>query len=231
MPSYDVLKKHQSELIRKALKGSLFLAKEGALGITTLTVARAAVTGPPAVPAGIDLSPLPTGWEDAGLLSNDGVGAENESTSSDITSWGYVSPTRSDIITDTTTLSATMQETKLLTLGIYTGADLSTIVPVAGTGEIRIPKPARPRSSYWRGLLVAVDESDSGEVFIARYFPRLKVTDKSGQVFGGGEEPVSYGVTLQTYVDDAVGYSENWLFGGEGFKNDLVKMGFPAAAA
>lgn len=230
MPSYDTLKKHQSELIRKALKGSLFLAKENALGITTLTTYTAAVTGPPVVPAKIDLTVLPADWEDAGLLTNDGVSAESETTSSDVTSWGYTSPTRSDIITDTTTLSVVMQETKLLTLGIYTGQDMSTIVPTADTGEVAISKPARPRSSYWRGLLLAVDESDSGEVFIGRYFPRIKVTDKAGQTYGGGEEPISYGITLQTYVDDTAGFSERWLFGGDGWKNDLAKIGFPAAA-
>lgn len=224
MPSYDDLKNHQSELIRKALKGSFFIAPPDAAQITNLTSYTA---GPPAV---IALTPLPVSWDDLGLIGSDGVAASGEQSASDITSWGYVQPTRSDITTDTTTLTVVAQETKLLTIGLYTGADLSNVTPAANTGEVSIAKAARPRSQYNRGLLLAVDESDDGEIFIGRYFPRLKVTGKSDQSFGGGDEPISWGVTLQTYVDDTAGYSERWLFGGPGWRAKLTQMGFPAAA-
>lgn len=230
MANYDDLKNHQAELIRKALKGSMFHAEESAAAITTLTTYHPAVTGPPAVPAFVDLTALPTGWDDLGLLNSDGVAASNEVSNSDITSWGYTSPTRSDVTTDTTTLTVVCQETKLNTIGLYTGADMAALTPAAGSGEISIEKPARPRTVYVRGLLLAVDESDDGEIFIGRFFPRLKVTGKSDQSFGGGDEPITWGVTMQTYVDDALGYSERWLFGGDGWKAKLTAMGFPAAA-
>lgn len=220
MANYDDLKNHQAELIRKALKGSFFLADEDATGITVLTEYTA---GPPAV---ISLKALPTGWDDLGLLSSDGVGASEEQSNSDVTSWGYTSPTRSDVVTDTTTLTVVAQETKLLTLGLYTGQDMSTVTPDAQTGEVQIDKASRPKNPHYRGLLLAVDESDDGEIFIGRYFPKIKRTGKNDQQFGGGDEPISYGVTMQTYVDDAVGFSERWLFGGEGWKAKLAKMGF-----
>lgn len=227
MPSYDALKKHQSELIRKALKGSMFTADATAAGITTLTTYTAATTTTPAI---IDLTPLPPAWDDVGLLSADGVSASTDASSSDVTSWGYTSPTRSDVTTDTTSLTVVMQETKLRSIGLYTGQDMSVVKPAANTGEITISKPARPRNPYYRGLLLAVDESDDGEIFIGRYFPRIKVTGKGDQAFGGGDEPIAWNVTFTTYLDDAVGYSERWLFGGVGWKAKLVDMGFPAAA-
>jgi hypothetical protein len=218
--NYDTLKKHQAALIRKSLKGSFFLAPDTAPAIAALTSYTA---GPPAV---ISLTALPTGWEDLGLLSNDGVSASNNVSSSDVSSWGYTTPTRSDVTADTTTLTVVAQETKLLTIGLYTGQDMSTVVPAVNTGEVAISKPQRPASRYYRGLLLAVDESNEGEVFIGRYFPKIKVTGKSDQSFGGGDDPVSWGVTLQTYMDDAAGYSERWLFGGTGWQADLVEMGF-----
>lgn len=222
MAGYDDIKNHQAELIRKALKGSFFIADPDAAPIANLT---AYAAGPPAV---ISLNALPTGWDDLGLLGSDGIAAASEVSASDITSWGYTSPTRSDVITDTTTLTVVAQETKLLTIGLYTGQDMSVVDPAANTGEVQIDKPQRPASRYVRGLLLAVDEADEGEIFIGRYFPRLKVTGKSDQAFGGGDEPISWGVSLQTYVDDTAGFSERWLFGGAGWNAKLAAMGFAA---
>lgn len=224
MPSFDELKNHQADLIRKALKGSFFVADEDAAHLGDLTILTA---GPPAT---IDLAPLPTNWDDLGLLSSDGVGTSSDVSNSDVTSWGYTSPTRSDVVTDTTTLTVAAQETKLLTIGLYTAQDMSTVTPAAGTGEVTIEKAPRPRSVYVRGLLLAIDDTSDGEIYIGRYFPRLKVTGKSDQPFGGGDEPIGWGVTLQTYVDDEVGFSEAWHFGGPGWLAKLDDMGFPAAA-
>lgn len=221
MPSYDDLKNHQSELIRKALKGSFFLAPESAAPIGNLTSGTA---------GNIALTALPQGWDDLGLLSQDGVAASSEQSSSEVTSWGYTSPTRSDVMTDTTSLTVVAQETKVTTLGLYTGQNMASITPATGTGEVAINKPARPSSRYYRGLLLAVDEAEAGEIFIGRFFPRIKVTGKSDQSFGGGDEPIAWGVTLQTYVDNTLGYSEGWRFGGPGWRAKLVAMGFPAAA-
>lgn len=221
MPSYDSLKKHQSDLIRKALKGSFFVAPFSAAAIGALTTGTGAANS---------LTALPTGWEDLGLLSADGVGTSGDRSTSDITSWGYTTPTRSDVTADTTSLTVVAQETKLLSIGLYTGQDMSSVTPTAGTGEIAINKPARPSSRYYRGLLVSVDESAEGDIYIGRFFPKIKVTDKSDQSFGGGDDPITWGVTLTTFVDDALGYSEGWRFGGPGWAARLTKMGFPAAA-
>lgn len=222
MPNYEQLKNKQAELIRKALDGSVFLAPVTADPITALTTYTA---GPPAV---IALAELPEDWDDLGWLSSDGAAFSRDVSTSEVTSWGSVSPTRSDITADTTTLTFTAQETKLLTLGLATGADLSAIVPDADTGEVSIAKPARPASKHYRALSLAVDQGDAGEIYIARFLPRAKVTGYAEQAFGGGDDPVAWGVTLTGEEDSDLGYSERWIFGGAGWNALLADMGFTA---
>lgn len=222
--AYDALKQKQSELIRKALQGSVFIASVDADVPATLTD-----------PTDSKLVPLPTTgtptmpWEDLGWLSGDGAQFSNDVSSSDVTSWGSVAPTRSDITADTSTLTVVAQETKLITVGLYTGADLSAATPTVGSGEIVITKPSRPKSRVYRVLSLAVDDGDAGEIYIGRLLPRAKVNGKAEQAFGAGDDPIGYGVTFQGEEDSTLGFSERWFFGGPGWKALLVKMGFPAA--
>jgi hypothetical protein len=224
--TYDETKQHDNTLIRKALSGSLFVAPFDADPITTLTTYTAAVTGPPAVPEKIELTTLPTDWEDLGYLTDDGVGMDNEVSTSDTTSWQSTQPTRSDITTDTDTITVVAQETKLLTVGLYTGAVISPTALATNTKELAVAKPARPSSRYWRGLAVAVDGEGDEEFFIARFYPRLKVTGRNAQTFNKSDDPITWGVTLTSYVDDDLGYSCKYLFGGKGWKAKAEAMGF-----
>lgn len=223
MPSYDILKNKQAELIRKATDGSVFVAKSTAAAIAALTEL---VPGPPAV---IGLKALPTDYDDLGYLTTDGAQFSRDVSQSEVSSWGAVTPTRTDITADTTTLTVTAQETKLLTIGMATGADLANIVPDAGTGEVRIAKPVRPKSKHYRVLSLAVDQGDAGEIYIARFLPRAKVSSYAEQSFSGGDEAIPWGVTLTGEIDDDLGFSEQWLFGGAGWNALLEDMGFPVA--
>ena len=221
MPSYSALQNRQTELIRKASQGSFFIAPVTALPISALTTS----TGAP--PAQIvSLAPLPADWDDLGWLTSDGVASSREVSQSTVTSWGSVTPTRTDVTADTTTLTVTAQETKLLTIGLATGADLAGIVPNATTGEVSIAKPSRPSSRAYRGLVLAVDQGDAGEIYIARFFPRAKVSGYSAQSFGGGDDPITWGVTLTAEEDSTLGYSERYLFGGPGWRAILNDMGW-----
>jgi hypothetical protein len=218
--AYEELKNKQTELIRKALEGSVFLADVTAAPIADLTSYTA---GPPVT---IDLAPLPTEWDDLGWLSNDGAAFSRDVSTSDVTSWGSVSPTRSDVTADTSTLTVVAQETKLLTIGLATGADLAAVTPAANTGEVSIEKPARPSSKFYRVLSLAVDLGDAGEIYIGRFMPRAKVTSYAEQSFGGGDDPISWGVTFTGYEDSVLGYSERWIFAGPGWNALLTEMGF-----
>lgn len=220
MANYTALKNKQSELIRKALEGSAFLAPISAIAIADLT----SVTGvaPNEV---VDLAPLPVDYDDLGWLSTEGVSFAREVAQAEIASWGSVTPTRTDITSDSSTATVVCQETKLLTIGLATGADLAAITADPATGEVSIAKPARPSSKSYRLLTLAVDQADAGEIYIARFFPRAKVTNYAEQSFSGGDDPISWGVTFTGEVDSDLGYSERWIFGGAGWKALLTGMG------
>lgn len=220
MSSYDELRNKQQELIRKANDGSVFLADISADPITNLTTYTA---GPPVV---IDLTELPVDWDDLGWLTSDGAQFSRDVSSSEVTSWGSTTPTRTDITADTTTLTVVCQETKLLTIGLATGADLTSVTPAADTGEVSIAKPSRPKSKHYRVLSLAVDDTDDGEIYIARFLPRAKVSSFAEQSFGGGDDPITWGVTMTGEEDSTLGYTERWLFGGAGWNANLAKMGF-----
>lgn len=224
MADYEALKNKQTELVRKSLDGSAFVAPVTADAITTLTSYTA---GPPVV---IDLTPLPTDYDDLGWLTSDGMQFSRDVAASEVTSFGSVSPTRTDITSDTTTLTVTAQETKLLTIGMATGADLSNVVPTLNTGEVSIAKPVRPKSKHYRVLALAVDLGDAGEIYIARFLPRAKVTSYAEQSFANGDEAITWGVTFTGEEDSTLGYSERWIFGGPGWLALLDEMGFPPPA-
>ena len=224
MPAYDALKNKQNELIRKALDGSVFLAPISADPIAALTTATG--VSPNQV---ISLTTLPDDWDDLGFLTSDGASFARDVSASEVTSWGSVTPTRTDVVTDTSTLTVTAQETKLLTIGLATGADLAAVLANATTGEVSIAKPSRPKSKHYRVLSLAVDEGDGGEIYIARFMPRAKVSSYAEQSFGGGDDPITWGVTLTGETDSDLGYSERWIFGGAGWKALLTDMGISSA--
>lgn len=220
MATFAEIQNVQAELIRKAKAGSAFLAPVTAAGIDETFVG-----------AGGVLATLPAGYDDLGWLSSDGMGFSRDVATSDITSFGATSPTRSDITSDTSSITVTCQETKLLTIGLATGVDTSTIKTPDSSGAVMVRKPKTPSSKYYRLFCISKDEGDAGDIYIARFFPRAKVTSFSEQSFGGGDEPISWGVTMQGYPDDTLGFSEAWLFGGPGWNAIATEMGFDDVVA
>ena len=228
MADYEALKNKQQELIRKALDGSVFINPDLAAESVIAELTQSTGVAPDNV---IDLAPLPTGYDDLGWLTNDGAAFSRDVSTSEVSSWGSVSPTRTDVTSDTTTMSVTAQETKLLTIGLATGADLAAVLADLETGEVSIAKPVRPKSKSYRVLSLAVDLADDGEVYLGRFLPRAKVTGYSEQAFGAGDEPVTWGVTLTGEEDSDLGYSERWFFGGPGWLALLDEMGITQASA
>jgi hypothetical protein len=217
----------QRALIRKALDGSVFVSDflDGTGAPTSPIADLTAKTGT-APNEVIDLVALPLTYDDLGLLSTDGASFATDTTTSDVQSWGSVTPTRSDIISDTTTLSVVAQETKARTIGLMTAVDAAALVPDVDTGEVSIPKATRPQGRHYRLLSLAVDLTDSGEIYIARFLPKAKVTNRGEQAFGGGDDPIAWSFTFTGEVDDDLGYSERWIFGGAGWNATLAEMGW-----
>ena len=227
MANYDALRLQQQELIRKASGGSAFIAPVTADAIAADPfVFTAAVVGPPAVPEIIEMDDLPVGYEDIGYTTDDGLGFENETSQSDITSWQSITATRSDLLTDTDSMTVVAQETKLLTIGLYTGLDTAGFTTAANTGTLSIAKPIRPSNRYYRLFAVAVDGEGDNEIFICRFMPNAKVTGKVGQRYGKGDEAISWGVTFTAFADTTLGYASRYIFGGKGWKALLTEMGF-----
>lgn len=186
-----------------------------AVGVTTTT--------PGVAP---DLTALPTGWEDLGWITSDGVTYGRETEVSDVTSFGSVQPTRSDVTSDTITMSVVAQQTSLLTLGLYTGADTSALTATAGTGEFAIAKPDVPGFRYYRVLGLFIDRDDAGrEIYLARYMPRARITEWGEQQFSSGDDAINYSFTFTGYEDSSVGYSHRWIFAGPGWLALLSDMG------
>jgi hypothetical protein len=218
--SYDDLQQRNAALIFKALQGSVFVAPESAAAITTLT------------DTDKQLKTLPDDYEDVGWTSDDGAQFSRSVDTSDITGWGSVEPLRSDVTSDVTTLQIACLETKKSTIGLYTGADMSAVSPDASTGEVSIEKPARPGFRYYRVLAIAVDLTDDGELYVARFLPRARVTDYDDQNFQSSDDsPITWPVTMTGYEDPTLGYSEKYLFGGPGWAARLSAMGFSAAGS
>ncbi len=216
MPNYAALQTKKSELIRKGLEGGVLLARPSAVAVTAANLF-ASGTG--------ELQAAPTGYRELGWLSTDGAQFSRSVDSSDINSWGSREPTRSDTTADTTTLQVTAQETSALTLGLFTGTDPDAITPAAN-GAVEIRKPSTPTASFWRVLSIAMDQGDGGEIYLARFLPRAKVTDYADQAFNNGDDGITYGVTFTGFRDSALNPSESYLFGGPGWLALLDEMGF-----
>lgn len=219
MPNYAALQTKKSELIRKGLEGGVLLAKPSATAITAANLF--SNTG--------ELQAAPAGYKELGWLTTDGAQYSRSVDTSELSSWGASEPTRSDVTADTTTLQVTAQETNALTLGLFTGTDPASITPRPG-GAVEIRKAATPTSSFWRVLSIAMDRGDDGEIYLARFLPRAKVTDFADQAFNNGDDGITYGVTFTGFRDSTFGTSESYLFGGPGWLALLDKMGFPAPA-
>jgi len=218
MATFAEIQTLKTTLIRKAKSGSGYLAP-----IT------APVVDETFVGVGGVLAELPAGYFDLGWLSNDGMSFARDQSTSDVTSFGSVTPTRSDVTSDTETVTVVAQETKMDTIGLYTGAETVALKPGAN-GAVFIKKPVTPTTRHYRGFFISKDDGDFGDIYIARVMPRVKVTSFSGQAYGGGDDPISWGVTLMGYNDPDEGFATGYLFGGPGWNGLLEDMGFDASA-
>lgn len=219
MPNYAALADKKNQLIRKALTGSVFIAPPSVANLASLTSGSSAA-----------LVTLPTGWEDLGYVTKDGVGYGRETEQSEVTSFGSQQPTRTDQVSDVLSMTVTAQETKMLTLGLYIGVDTTGITAAAVTGELRIAKPQFAGNYHYRVLGLFVDEVEEGEIYMARYFPNAKITERGEQTMADGDDPVSYSLTFRAEEDSAVGTDAEWIFAGPGWLAMLDEMGIDQAA-
>lgn len=218
MATYADLEDKKNQLIRKSLTGSVLIASTTVANLAALTSG-----------AGSALVTLPTGWQDLGYVTKDGIGFGRETENSEVTSFGAQEPTRTDQVSDVLSMTVTAQETKLLTLGLYIGVDTTGIQAAATTGEVRIAKPSIAANFHYRVLALFVDEIEEGPVYMARYFPYAKIIERGEQTMTDGDDPVSYPLTFRAERDAATGVDAEWIFSGAGWLALLAGMGIPQA--
>ncbi len=220
MAVFADLQDKKNELIRRAKDGSIFVAQMSVTPPTALTSTSSSTL----------LTLDPEDWLDLGWISTDGVSYDRETEQVETQSFGSSEPTRSDVTRDEISLTCTAQETKALTIGITTGADIAAILANATTGEVQIAKPARPKLRFYRVLGLFLDHDDDGdEIYFGRLMPRAQVADFGSQGYNEDETGISYPMTWRGKEDSTLGYSHKWFFGGPGWKSLLTSMGIANA--
>jgi hypothetical protein len=216
--TYDALQQRKDDLIRKALEGSIFIAPYGTTLPTALT------TG-----ANGDLLTLPTGYVDVGWVdSKQGATWSRKPTVADVKSWGSLEPTRSDFTADDRVLKFTAQETKLITLELAEGVDMSTVTPDATSGEVAFSSPIRPTTRYYRVFGLFVDGEGSDAIYVGKSLPRAVVTSIGDEVWSQDADAITRALELSARTDPTEGYAIRHFFGGPGWKALLSEMGFGA---
>ncbi len=220
MAVFADLQDKKNELIRRAKDGSVFVAQMSVSVPTALTSTSAATL----------LTLDPEDWLDLGWISTDGVNYDRETEQVETQSFGSSEPTRSDVTRDEISLTCTAQETKALTIGITTGADIAAILANATTGEVQVAKPARPKLRFYRVLGLFLDHDDDGqEIYFGRLMPRAQVADFGSQGYNEDETGISYPMTWRGKEDSTLGFSHKWFWGGPGWKALLTDMGIANA--
>lgn len=217
MPNFAALDGKKIELIRKPLGGSLFIGDvaAGAISALTDTTTGALVT-------------LPTtggGYSDGGCFTDEGLRFARAIEQDEVTSFGFNTPTRTDITTDTESFQVDFQETNKRTISLFTGADPASLVPNATSGELKIVKPKVVAPRRYRALALSVDGPPEAEIYIGRFYPRLAVTDFADQAYAKGTE-LRWGCSFRAETDSTLGTPLTYFFGGPGWLALCASMGF-----
>lgn len=163
---------------------------------------------------------LPFGWH-----TDDGLQWAREIEKSEITGHGSPDPIRTDVTRVNNTLEVTFEETNIHTLGLAHGIE---IAPTAGTAnEVVLVESSRPRTLYHRLLAVDVDDTDFGEIYFGRLYPRASVDAQTLGAWANGDEAKSYGATFRA-EKPAPGELVTTYIGGPGFTGLREAMGFDA---
>ncbi|MBM4637816.1 hypothetical protein GS451_07150 [Rhodococcus hoagii] len=213
----ETLLDFKNELIRKQLKGAVFVADDNVAIPTAFT------TG-----ANAELQALPVGFESLGKIAADGAPTYTPDVqTTEVKSWGDLESSREDIIGKNTTITLTPHETRRKTLELYTGADLTNATPDATTGELWIKEPTAPATRFYRYLHLGIDGAGDDAIYIWRIAPKFQITSV-GEQSAGQESAMAYPITGKAKVDSEEGYAIAWAFGGPGWKPLLEKMGWDA---
>ncbi len=214
--TFDALTTRNSDLIRKTLDAVVFVA---AMTVTPPTAITSGATG--------QLQTLPTGYKDIGWMdASNAVNLATGVTASPVDSFGSLYPTRSDITKMNQTITITAQETKAVTMGLYSQVDMTGVTADATSGEIVYSDPIRPSTIFYRLLIMWVDNSGTDSIYGAVSFPRVSVTGVADMKMTMGTDAMSRGLTFTSYPDATLGHARRNFLGGPGILARKTAMGF-----
>lgn len=212
MPGIEQVGQWRTELIRKALFGSVFYADLDATAPTAETLFN---------PSTGELQALAADWGDVGYLTGDGVTFGRAMESADTESWQATEPTRSDPVSDVSNAQFVMQETNPYSVALYEG------IPLTDLGEIgeawEWDKPANAVMPERRLLFVSQDGDVAAgtDIYVVRLFPRGKVVETEDQQENKSQE-TQRGVTVQAYRDSVLGTAVRTWVDGPGWRAMLA---------
>lgn len=218
MATLEDLDQKQTELIRKVQAAAVFYAAPNVAIPATFTTGTSA-----------DLTALPVGWTDIGLVTKDDAYTWSRSVDmAETRSHGYLDPTRRDITGNVSSLAFTAQETKLKTLEVYHNIDLTGVTAAATTGEFTFNDPLQAATRYHRLIAIGRDGVGTSAIYIIRVMPRAMLSEPGEQTWSDENELV-YPMTMTATPDSALGYSIRYVFAGPGWKALLTQMGISTA--
>lgn len=214
--TFGALSTRNSDLIRKSLDALVFVAPIATAAVATLTAGASSA-----------LQTLPVGYEDVGWMdASNAVNLATGVTASPVDSFGSLYPTRSDITKMNQTVTVTTQETKAVTMGLYSQVDMTAINSDTTSGEIAYSDPVRPSTIFYRLFVLWTDLSGTDTIYGGVSFPRVSVTGVADQKLVPGTDVMSRGLTFTSYPDSALGYARRNFLGGPGIKSRADAMGF-----
>lgn len=192
----------RSELIRKQMIQAVFAAD---LSVPAITEPFVTGTG--------ELSPIPAGFVPVGYTTEDGLTFPSDVSMADVTSSQSGEPTRSDVESDVLTAEFQPQETNRATVALYEGLPLSGEGALGELGEAWTWDRQTSRNPYRRLLFIGVDPSDEGDIYVVKFMPRARKTDKDDEQWARSD-PTTRPVTMTAYRDSAYGTScRSWVDG------------------
>ena len=216
--SFEQIVDANKDLLLKPLKGAILLAPMS-------------VAIPIAFTAGADAKfQSLQGFSSLGLIDKSGGPQfRPEQQLSETESWGWLEPTRSDIVKRDLSAAFTAQEYKRAVLELVSGRSLADVQADPVTKELSWNEPTSPDTIHYRVIFLFVDGVGAREKWVLRVMPRASVSDV-GQQQWTAENIASWPISVKATVDDKLGYSMRNVLCGPGIGDLVVPMGFTIAA-
>lgn len=209
--TWDSIFPGNSALIRKALYGSVLVQDYSAANTF-------ATYSPFDSTTGLLSSTLLTtdGFQDLGLLDENGVSFTPQYTTADTMSWQTRQPLRTDVTADSEQAKITCVQSTPLTDCLYNGLALSSAGTLGGSGYT-LTKPKVPGIVYRSLLFLGVDGAAGNYSFVATLYPRATMIKPDKQDWLAKTE-IQIPLTFQAYPDAVSGYTIKRFRDGPGWR-------------